>query len=108
MALSATLLSEADFTAEPIERLDVPEPPTRAERRFHVLALIAAAVLHILIPLSFFLYYWLWPRTIPTAVQEIPVEVVVEQPPRPAPAPAEAAGRETEAAAKALGRKAGL
>ena len=84
-ALTATLLSEADFVAEPVERLDAPEPPTRAERRFHVVALIAAAVLHLLIPLSFFLYYWLWPRTIPTAVQEIPVEVVVEQPPPPPP-----------------------
>jgi protein TonB len=83
LRLTATLLSEADFTAEPIERLDVPEPPTPAERRFHVLALIAAAVLHILIPLSFFAYYWLWPRTIPTVEQEIPVEVVVEQPPPP-------------------------
>jgi protein TonB len=77
------LLSEADFVAEPVERLDLPEPPTRAERRFHVVALIAAAVLHVLIPLSFFLYYWFWPHKIPTAVQEIPVEVVVEQPPPP-------------------------
>ena len=76
-------MSEADFTAEPVERLDAPEPPTPAERRRHVLALIAAAVLHLLIPLSFFLYYWLWPLRIPTAVQEIPVEVVVEQPPPP-------------------------
>jgi protein TonB len=84
-ALTATLLSDADFVAEPVERLDAPEPPTRAERRFHVVALVAAAVLHLLIPLSFFLYYWLWPRTIPTAVQEIPVEVVVEQPPPPPP-----------------------
>ena len=75
------MLSEADFTAEPIERLDAPEPPTPAERRFHVLAIIAAAALHILIPLSFFAYYWLWPRTIPTVEQEIPVEVVVAQPP---------------------------
>jgi TonB family protein len=81
------LLSEADFTAEPVERLDLPEPPTRAERRFHVVALVAAAVLHLLIPLSFFLYYWLWPRMVPTAVQEIPVEVVVEQPPPPQPKP---------------------
>jgi TonB family protein len=77
------LLSEADFTAEPGERLDGPETPTPAERRRHVLALIAAALLHLLIPLSFFLYYWLFPPKIPTAVQEIPVEVVVEQPPPP-------------------------
>jgi TonB family protein len=81
------LLSEADFVAEPVERLDLPEPPTRAERRFHVVALIAAAVLHILIPISFFLYYWLSPRMIPTAAQEIPVEVVIEQPPPPPPPP---------------------
>jgi TonB family protein len=81
------LLSEADFTAEPVERLDGPETPTPAERRGHVLALIAAAVLHLLIPLSFFLYYWLFPPKIPTAVQEIPVEVVVEQPPPPPPKP---------------------
>jgi TonB family protein len=87
LALTATLLSDADFVAEPVERLDLPELPTRAERRFHVVALIAAAVLHILIPVSFFLYYWLWPRMIPTAVQEIPVEVVVEQPPTPPPPP---------------------
>ena len=81
------MLSEADFTAEPIERLDVPEPPTPAERKFHVLAVIAAVVLHVAIPLSFFLSYWLWPRTIPTVEQETPVEVVVEQPPPPPPPP---------------------
>jgi TonB family protein len=77
------LLSEADFTAEPVERLDAPDPPTPAERRRHVVALIAAVMLHLVVPLSFFLYYWLWPRMVPTAVQEIPVEVVIEQPPPP-------------------------
>ncbi len=82
-------MSEADFVAEPVERLDAPEPPTPAERRFHVVALIAAALFHLLIPLSFFLYYWLWPLKIPTAVQEIPVEVVVEQPPPPPKPPEE-------------------
>ena len=87
-ALTATLLSEADFTAEPVERLDAPEAPTPAERRGHALALIAAVALHLVIPFSFFLYYWLWPPRIPTTVQEIPVEVVVEQPP-PKPKPPE-------------------
>ena len=77
------MLSEADFTAESIERLDAPEPPTPAERRFHVLALILAVSLHLLIPISLFLYYWFWPHPVPTVVQEIPVEVVQEEPPPP-------------------------
>jgi len=84
------LLSEADFTAEPVERLDAPEPPTPAERRFHVVALILAVALHLIVPLSLLLYYWLWPRPVPTAVQEIPVEVVQEEPPpKPKPKPPE-------------------
>ncbi len=86
-ALTATLLSKADFTAEPVERLDAPDPPTPAERRGYALALIAAIVLHLLIPLALFVYYWAWPAKIPTAVQEIPVEVVIEQPPPPKPKP---------------------
>ena len=89
-ALTVTLLSEADFTAEPVERLDGPETPTPAERRGLAVALIAAAVLHLAIPLALFAYYALWPPAIPTEVQEIPVEVVVEQPPLPPkPKPAE-------------------
>ena len=79
-------MSEADFTAEPVERLDGPETPTPAERRGQALALVAAALLHLLIPLALFLYYWAWPTRMPTAVQEIPVEVVIEQPkPKPKP-----------------------
>ena len=81
------MLSEADFTAEPVERLDAPDPPTPAERRGHALALIAAVALHILVPASLILYYWAWPHPVPTAVQEIPVEVVVEEPPPPPPPP---------------------
>jgi TonB family protein len=82
-------LSEADFTAEPVERLDAPEPPTPGERRGHALALIAAVLLHLLIPASLLTFYWFWPPPkAPTEVQEIPVEVVVEQPP-PKPKPAE-------------------
>jgi TonB family protein len=81
-------LSEADFTAEPVERLSGPETPTPAERRRLAVALIAAAALHLLIPLALFVYYAIWPPATPTAVQEIPVEVVVEQPP-PKPKPAE-------------------
>jgi TonB family protein len=83
-------LSEADFTAEPVERLMGPETPAPAERRGLAGALIAAALLHLLIPLALFVYYAIWPPTTPTAVQEIPVEVVVEQPPPPPkPKPAE-------------------
>jgi TonB family protein len=86
-ALTATLLSEADFTAEPVERLDAPEPPTPGERRGHALALVAAVLLHLLIPASFLIVYWFWPPPkVPTEVQEIPVEVVIEQPP-PKPKP---------------------
>ena len=88
-ALTATLLSEADFTAEPVERLDAPEPPTPGERRGHALALVAAVLLHLLIPASLLVVYWFWPPPkVPTAVQEIPVEVVIEQP-KPEPKPAE-------------------
>jgi TonB family protein len=54
------------------------------------IALIAAAALHLLLPLALFVYYALWPPATPTAVQEIPVEVVIEQPPPPKPKPAEA------------------
>jgi TonB family protein len=82
-------LSEADFTAEPVERLDAPEPPTPGERRGHALALVAAVLLHLLIPASLLVVYWFWPPPkVPTAVQEIPVEVVIEQP-KPKPKPAE-------------------
>jgi TonB family protein len=77
--------SEADFTAEPIERLAVPEGPTPGQRRGLAVALIAAAALHLLIPLVLFIFYAIWPPETPTAVQEIPVEVVVEQPPPPPP-----------------------
>ena len=82
-------MSEADFTAEPVERLSGPETPIPDERRGLAVALIAAATLHLLIPLALFVYYALWPPSTPTAVQEIPVEVVVEQPPPPKPKQAE-------------------
>ncbi len=54
-----------------------------AERRRWALALIAAGVLHLLIPLGFFAYYAIWPpRPAPTE-QEIPIEIVIEPPPKP-------------------------
>jgi periplasmic protein TonB len=82
-ALTVTSLSEADFTAEPVERLSGPETPSPAERRGLAVALIAAAALHLMIPLALLVYYAIWPPSTPTAVQEIPVEVVIEQPPPP-------------------------
>ncbi len=67
-----------------------PETPAPAERRGLAGALIAAALLHLLIPIALLVYYALWPPAHPTTVQEIPVEVVVEQPPPPPkPKPAE-------------------
>ena len=86
-------LSEAELRAEPLEEASAPEPPspaerlsapeelTPADRKGWALALVAAAALHLIIPLSLIVYYALWPPAVPTAVQEIPVEVVVEQPP---------------------------
>ncbi len=56
-------MSEADFTAEPVERLSGPETQSPAERRGLAVALIAAAALHLVIPLALFLYYWIWPPT---------------------------------------------
>lgn len=88
-ALTATSTSEADFTAEPVERLFGPEILTPPERRGLTGALIAAAALHLLVPLALFVYYAIWPPATPTVVQEIPVEVVVEQPPPPKPKTAE-------------------
>jgi periplasmic protein TonB len=82
-----TSTSEADFTAEPVERLSAPEAPDPAERKGLTGAAVAAALLHLLIPLSLLVYYAIWPLSTPTAVQEIPVEVVVEQPPPPPPEP---------------------
>jgi len=74
-------LSEAEFRAEPVERLSAPEEPSPAERRGLALALVAAAALHLIIPLALIVYYAIWPPVVPVAQQEIPVEVVVEQPP---------------------------
>lgn len=74
-------LSEAEFRAEPVERLSAPEEPSPAERRGWALALVAAAALHLIIPLALIVYYAFWPPVVPVAEQEIPVEVVVEQPP---------------------------
>jgi TonB family protein len=82
--------SEAEFRAEPVERLSGPEAPSPAERRGWALALVAALALHLIIPLALIVYYTLWPPVVPVAQQEIPVEVVVEQ---PAPQPKKAEDR---------------
>jgi protein TonB len=94
-------LSEADFRDEPLDEAAAPEPPSPAERlsgpealtpddrKGWAIALIAAAALHLIIPLALIVYYMLWPPAVPVAVQEIPVEVVVEQQPPPKPNKAE-------------------
>jgi TonB family protein len=91
-------MSEVASRAEPLEDLSAPEAPdpaerltgperlTSSDRRGLTLALIAAAALHLIIPFALFIYYALWPAVAPVT-QEIPVEVVVEQPPPQAKPP---------------------
>jgi TonB family protein len=89
-------LSVADFKEEalgeasapeapsPAERLSGPEAQTPDDRKGWAIALIAAAALHLIIPLALIAYYMFWPPpAVPIAAQEIPVEVVVEPPPPP-------------------------
>ena len=85
-------LSEAPLSAEALDHLVQPASPSAAERRGLALAIIAAALIHLLIPVGLLLFYWLSPAPAPP-LEEIPVEVVVEKPPPP-----EASG-EAEAAA---------
>jgi periplasmic protein TonB len=80
--------SDASFRADAIDHLAEPTSPTAAERRGLTLALIAAAALHLLIPLAILIFALFSPRPSPP-IEEIPVEVVVEQPPPP-PKPPEA------------------
>jgi periplasmic protein TonB len=79
-------ISESDLAAAPDERLMGPERLTPAERRGLTLALVAAIALHVIIPAGLIAYYAFFGRPAP-AVQEIPIEVVVEQPPPPKPPP---------------------
>lgn len=83
--------SDASFSAQPLDHQPGPAAPTAAERRGLALALIAAAVLHLAVPLGILAYYALSPPAAAPAEQEIPVEVVVEPPPpkqeRPKPPP---------------------
>ncbi len=80
-------LPDAFLEADAIDHVIQPASPTAADRRGLMLALIAAAALHLLIPLAIVVIWALAPRPSPPA-QEIPVEVVVEQPPPP-PKPAQ-------------------
>ncbi len=79
-------LSDASIKADAIDHLAPPTSPTTAERRGLTFALIAAAALHLLIPLAIVLISAFAPRPAPP-VEEIPVEVVVEKPPPPPPKP---------------------
>jgi len=77
---------DSSLRADALDRPLDPAAPSVAERRGSAIALLAAAVLHILIPLAILVYYAIWPpRPAPTE-QEIPIEVVVEPPPKPKPA----------------------
>ena len=78
--------SDASISADALDHLVPPTAPSAAERRGLAFALVAAASLHLLIPLGLLLFYWLSPAPAPP-VQEIPVEVVVEPPPPPPPKP---------------------
>ena len=73
--------SDASISAEPLDHQPGPTA-TAAERRGLALALAAAAVLHLAVPLGILAYYAAWPPAAAPAEQEIPVEVVVEPPPK--------------------------
>jgi TonB family protein len=73
-------LTGASFKADAIDHLAEPPPPTTAERRGLTFALVAAAALHLVIPLAIVVISAFAPRPNPP-LQEIPVEVVVEKPP---------------------------
>jgi protein TonB len=74
--------SDAPLSTQPLDHQPGPAAPTAAERRGLALALVAAAVLHLAVPLGILGYYALWPPVAAPAEQEIPVEVVVEPPPQ--------------------------
>lgn len=78
--------SDASISAEPLDHLVQPTAPSAAERRDLAFAVLAAALLHLLIPLGLLVFYWLSPAPAPP-LQEIPIEVVVEPPPPPPPPP---------------------
>ncbi|HZZ60734.1 MAG TPA: TonB family protein [Roseiarcus sp.] len=74
--------SDASLSADALDHLVQPAPPSAAERRGLAIAVIAAAAMHLVIPLALLIFYWLSPAPAPP-VEEIPVEVVVEPPPPP-------------------------
>ncbi len=76
--------SDAVIHVDALDHLDKPTPPTAAERRGLAFALIAAAALHVIVPVAFLVYGLLAPRPAPP-LQEIPVELVEEPPPQPEP-----------------------
>ena len=78
--------SDASISADALDHIDQPTAPSAAERRGFALAVLAAALLHLLIPLGFLVFYWLTPAPAPP-LEEIPIEVVVEPPPPKPPPP---------------------
>ncbi len=79
-------LSDASLKADAIDHVAQQTSPTAIERRARTLALIAAAALHLLVPVALLVVAAFAPRPAPP-IEEIPVEVVVEKPPPPPPPP---------------------
>lgn len=77
---------DASLRADALDRPLDPAAPSPAERRGLAFALLAAAILHVLIPVAILVYYAIWPPRAAPTEQEIPIEVVVESPPKPKPA----------------------
>ncbi len=77
------LSSGTTFRADPLDHQFGPAAPSAAERRGLALALIAAAALHVIVPLALLAYYALWPVKPVPIVKEIPIQVVIEPPPQP-------------------------
>ena len=77
--------SDAVIHVDALDHQAQPTAPNPAERRTLMFALIAAAAVHILIPAAILVYGLFAPRPAPP-IEEVPVELVQEEPP-PKPQP---------------------
>ena len=78
--------SDALVHVDALDHQPQPTAPGPAERRGLLVALIAAAALHLIIPAAFLIYDLFAPQPAPP-LEEIPVELVQEEPPPPKPEP---------------------